>query len=548
MSVGFPTLQTITINRLLYAINGRLYSAFGPSIESREPIAPKFARNALLDPNRIRELLAKFAGIRVMVVGDIFLDENVYGRVTGVSLEAPIPVFTPDERRYNPGAAGNTACNVAALGGETFIVGFVGADPNADVVRREFSNRGVAIDGIVVDSERPTNTYSKIRAEVQNAPPQEMLRMDTNPAPWVSGAVEDAVVANIHALADRVDAIAVVDQINSVVTDRVLDAVRDAARKHRLVTVGDARIRVPALSGFTAVVPNGLEAVTTLSGQIGRQDGGEAEVDAAGAQLAERNEAALLTMSCGGITIYRKGAPPKNVPVLPCKVVDVTGAGDTVTAAVTLALAAEASYEEAAYLGNAAAGIAVEQPGVVTVSREEVEANALGARRTEKNKIVTAEELEHLVEDRQREGKKVVWTNGCFDILHVGHVTYLLKAAREGDVLVVGLNSDASIRALKGPHRPVVPEADRALVLSSLECVDYVTIFDDESPAALLDFLKPDVYAKGGDYTIDTINQTERRIVEEYGGAIALIAGVEGQSTTAIIEKILDDPSLKRTE
>jgi D-beta-D-heptose 7-phosphate kinase/D-beta-D-heptose 1-phosphate adenosyltransferase len=210
-----------------------------------------------------------------------------------------------------------------------------------------------------------------------------------------------------------------------------------------------------------------------------------------------------------------------------------------VTAAVTLTVLAGGTLQEAAEIANAAAGVAVAQKGVVTVSRPEIEQALAGTKGPAKLK--TIDELGPIVRQLQRDGKTIVWTNGCFDILHVGHITYLLKAARLGDVLIVGLNSDASVRENKGPNRPVVPEGDRALVLSALECIDYVTIFSDKTTVGILEVLKPDVYAKGGDYTLSTIVQEERRVIESYGGRIGIIPGVEGQSTSAIIQRIAGD-------
>jgi D-beta-D-heptose 7-phosphate kinase/D-beta-D-heptose 1-phosphate adenosyltransferase len=187
-------------------------------------------------------------------------------------------------------------------------------------------------------------------------------------------------------------------------------------------------------------------------------------------------------------------------------------------------------------LGNTAAGVAVAQHGVVTVSCEELEQALQSAGGP--FKLKTLPQLKKIVQQLKEQGKKIVWTNGCFDILHVGHITYLMQAKKEGDVLIVGLNSDRSVRQIKGPGRPVINEQNRALVLSALECVDYILIFDEKSPLSIIKQLRPDVYAKGGDYTIDTLVQPERRFVENYGGRIALIPGVEGQSTTGIIHKV----------
>ena len=483
---------------------------------------------------RYQEILSRFEQAKVLVVGDIYLDENVFGVVTGISLEAPIPIYEVHERRHNPGAAGNAACNVAALGAKTYMIGYVGDDMNAEVVRREFAARNVDTSGVVVHPSAATNTYGKLRAGGYNIPDQEVLRTDTPSPVFVEGEVEDQIIANMQARAPEVDAIVVVDQVSSVATERVLAAVVECAQKHGLLTVGDSRSRAGALKGFDIVVPNDREAGIGTGIEVVD----EASLNQAGKALLGICKNAMITCGPDGINIYAEDGSVTNVPttVLSSDVVDVTGAGDTVTAAVTVARIAGATLEEAASLGNAAAGVAVVQPGVVTVPKAQLE-KALGEEGGPA-KLKTLEELDEIVARLHAQGKRIVWTNGCFDILHAGHIAYLQRTAAEGDILIVGLNSDASVKANKGPDRPVVPQQERALILSALACVDYVVLFDDKTTVPILNSLKPDVYAKGGDYTLETIVQEERRVIEGYGGSIALIPGVEGHSTTNLIERI----------
>jgi D-beta-D-heptose 7-phosphate kinase/D-beta-D-heptose 1-phosphate adenosyltransferase len=331
-----------------------------------------------------------------------------------------------------------------------------------------------------------------------------------------------------------VDAIILGDQVSSTVTERVIAEVVACAKAHKLLTVADSRKRAGAFKGVDIVVPNDREAGIG----VGIDVVDETTLHAAGKALIKISKNALITRGPAGITIFAENGDIVDVPIIPCEVVDVTGAGDTVTAAVALTVLAGGTLEEAAAIGNAAAGVAVAQKGVVTVSRDEVRRALGGVGGPLKLKAI--EDLERIIGRLKGEGKKVVWTNGCFDILHVGHITYLLEAARLGDVLVVGLNSDASVQENKGPGRPVVPENDRALVLSALECVDYLTVFSDKTTVGILERLKPDVYAKGGDYTLDTICQEERRVVERYGGAIKIIPGIDGHSTTALIRRITE--------
>ncbi|MBI2432934.1 MAG: D-glycero-beta-D-manno-heptose 1-phosphate adenylyltransferase, partial [Candidatus Hydrogenedentes bacterium] len=348
----------------------------------------------------------------------------------------------------------------------------------------------------------------------------------------ITGEVEAQVCAKIREFAPRVDAIMLGDQAVSVISEKVLATVVAVAKEYNLVTLADSRKRAGIFKDIDVVVPNDAEAGLAAGIEVKE----EASLHEAGRFLLRSARNALVTRGPHGITIFSADGSIQDVPIRPVKAVDVTGAGDTVAAAVALTLAAGGSLYDAAFLGNMAAGIAVRQEGVVTVSLEELEDALFGEQGPEKLK--TVEQLKPIVKKLKNEGKRVVWTNGCFDILHAGHITYLIRARQQGDVLVVGLNSDKSVKENKGPERPVVNERDRALVLSALEPVDFLVIFDDKTPMRLLAELQPSVYAKGGDYTINTIVQEERRLVESYGGEIAIIPGVEGQGTTQIIERI----------
>jgi D-beta-D-heptose 7-phosphate kinase/D-beta-D-heptose 1-phosphate adenosyltransferase len=471
----------------------------------------------------------KFTGIRVAVVGDVYLDENTYGAMTGVSLEAPVPILEIHDRRYNPGAAGNVACNMAALGALPVMVGFIGADQNGVILRESLGTCGVGTTHLVVDEGRPTNTYGKLRAGAYHASSQEILRTDTPTPLPVSGATEDAIINAIGEVGPHVDAIAVVDQVSSVVTKKVLAAVVACAKKHDLITVGDSRDNAQAFKGFHVVAPNEREACAATKQTLEK-------IEKAGKALLKVCKNVLITRGPKGISAFSEDGAVEDVPAIASTAVDVTGAGDSVTATVTLALAAGASLHDSAAAATYAGAISVAQHGVVTVSQSELRRAILHPMAP--TKLKSSQELVAIIGDLQREGKKAVWTNGCFDILHAGHVLYLQQARQAGDVLVVGMNSDSSVQRIKGAERPYVREEERAVVLAALECVDYITIFDDESTASLLEELKPQVYAKGGDYTVDTINQDERRIVDGFGGIIVLIPGMDNRSTTNLVSKI----------
>ncbi len=482
---------------------------------------------------RVVELLSFFSSARILVVGDYYLDEVIMGVLSGVSLEAPVPIFEWRERRHNPGAAGNLARNAAAMGASVCAIGVVGDDSNGKALLEALLGAGVDISGMMPDASRPTNTYGKLKASVPSGPPQEILRMDTPPPTPLSRAMEEQIAAFIEERASQATAIIVGDQAGAVASELVRRTIVECARKHGLLTVADSRGQAADFAGFDVLTPNAYEACRAVG--LAHVDDGS--IQEAGGRLLRVAQRVAITRSEKGIMCFEQDGRVSHVPAATSArhVVDTTGAGDTLTAALALGLAAGGTFEEAALLGNAAAGIAVRQAGAAAVTRAELEAAFTEEKPA---KLRTIEELEALAPRLQAEGKRVVWTNGCFDILHAGHVLYLQGAASEGDVLVVGMNSDASVRAIKGPSRPVMPEHERAMVLSALACVDYVVLFSEPTTVMALQRLKPDVYAKGGDYTIDTINQEERRLIEGYGGRIALLPGVEGQSTTNLIERM----------
>lgn len=471
------------------------------------------------------DLLSRFDQARVLVVGDIYLDEYVTGVMTGISLEAPIPIYEVHRRKHNPGAAGNAACNVAALGAKTYMVGYVGQDANADIVRKEFAVRNVDTSGVVVHPDCPTNTYGKLRAGGFHIPLQEVLRTDTPAPKFVSGRVEEEIIENIRERAPNVDAIVVVDQVSSVATERVLREVIACAKKYELLTVGDSRKRAGALKGFDVAVPNDREAGIG----VGIEVVDERSLRVAAKALLKVCKNLLITRGPGGITIFERNGKTTDVPVTvsPSQVVDVTGAGDTVTAAVAVTLIAGGSMHDAAVLGNTAAGVAVMQPGVVTVSKAELQAALLG--QAGPTKVKTLEELERIAARLRDEGKTIVWTSGRFEALDVRCVDYLIKAAALGDVLMVGISREPAGAACLEDARPALSETERAFVLSALECVRYLTVLSDKTAARVLRTIKPEVYVKGEPGATEIIPEDERRVVEKYKGRIHIIPETAAQ-------------------
>ena len=488
---------------------------------------------------RLEELLHAFAGKRVLVVGDIYLYEYIWGRMTEISTEGPVPVVHVSARTFAPGAAGNTVAGIAALGGSAWLCGCIGDDANGRIIGESLRERKVDVSGLVTLRGTLTNTHTKISARGYHSSPQEVLRTHTMPPSRISPATENAIIAEIERRAAHVDAIALVDQVSCVVTRRIIDVVRDLRSKHSLVVVGDSRENVRDMRGIDLIVPNDYEAGTAINLTLD----GEAAIERAGDMLlgCQNLQNVIVTRGKDGMSVFSRNAVPVHLRTYAQEVFDVTGAGDTVTAATTLCLLAGGCAIEAAQVANLAAGVAVSKIGTVTVSPQEIfDAYARHTGSAASSKIKTLDDLKTIVENMRKEGMKIAWTNGCFDILHTGHLTYLRKARQTADALILGVSGDRCVAKLKGPGRPINRQQERAELLAEMECIDYVIIFEEESPSHIIAALKPDVYVKGGDYTIDTINQVERRVVEGYDGKIELLAHVEGKSTTRIISRIIE--------
>jgi len=476
---------------------------------------------------RLTELLEGFSGKRVLVVGDVYLDEYVWGRMGEISKEGPIPVIHIRERTYVPGAAGNTACGLSALGATVSLLGCIGEDTNGAILLERLKANNVSTSDLLYWRDRPTNTYSKISAGGFHSPRQEVLRVDTEPPPPVGEELEKEVLEGVLRALAQVDAVVFVDQVSSLITPKLLERVSQAARRAGVFQVGDSRERVSMLRGLDVIVPNDYEAQVATGEDTSAEEG----LLRAGGKLRteQGNQRVLITRGKQGMVVFDENGQVANLPTFALEVFDVTGAGDTVTGVATLSLLAGATAVEAAEIANLGAGVVVAKPGTATVSREEIlRVYARVSATSTPEKIKSLEELEAIVGDAKREGKSVVWANGTFDIVHAGHIALLRAAKACGGVLIVGLNSDRSTRLNKGPTRPYMAELQRAQFLAEIAAVDYVTVFDELTAADAIRRLKPDVYVKGRRHTRDTIAADERKAVEDAGGTVTILsAGVD---------------------
>jgi D-beta-D-heptose 7-phosphate kinase/D-beta-D-heptose 1-phosphate adenosyltransferase len=469
----------------------------------------------------------------VLCVGDLMLDEFVYGEVSRISPEAPAPVIAVQRSETNIGGAGNVARNVASLGGRCIFVGLIGEDDSGAKLGQALAREGRIESVLVRDASRPTTRKVRFVSEHFST---HMLRADWEQAQPASGDIEQKLIDAILPLLPRADIVLLSDYAKGVLTTRVIRNVIDAARKlNKPVIVDPKSANFAIYRGATMLTPNRKEfAEATRS----RADTDECIADAArdAIQLADC-EAMLVTQSERGMTLVARGGEVIHVPALPAKVRDVSGAGDTVAAALALTLAAGADWETALRVANAAAAVAVGKKGTAIVTAPELRRKILPhAFLAAEEKIVgDRSELEAHLAEWRRQGLRIGFTNGCFDILHPGHVKVLTAARGACDRLIVGLNSDASVKRLKGEGRPVQDERARAEVLAALEAVDLVVFFAQDTPIELITNIKPSVLVKGGDYSRDQVVGHE--VVEANGGEVMLVGILPGFSTTSLVDR-----------
>jgi len=492
-------------------------------------------------------IIRNFSEKNILIIGDIYLEQHISGRMIAFSKEGPFPVIESGERTYYPGAAGHVAALLQNFGFKAHILGLIGHDSNGNILFEELLKQRINIDGVFIHEKMVTNTHLRIGVTTTSQQSQEILRVDTPCLESISTDWQQKFLEIIEEKMEQIDAIIVIDKQACLINENIIQEILKLGRKHQKLLVGDSDKKRELFKDFDVLVCNEQEASETTGLKVTDLK----SVEAIGQQILEslNNKYVVITRGLNGISLFRSNQSPVHLETQSLQVFDVTGAGDTVTATITAALVSGATIVEACRLANYAAGVAVSLHGLALVSKSEL----IRQVRTESaqitaEKVVTLEELKTVVDKAKQNGKSVVWTNGCFDLMHVGHILYLKEARKQGDLLVVGLNSDASVREYKGSTRPIVEESQRAKLMASLTFVDYVVIFSDKSPIGLLEYLKPSIYAKGGDYTIDTINQPERRLVEGYGGKIAIISGIDGMSTTTLIEKILAVGSAEKTE
>lgn len=476
--------------------------------------------------------LAALSEQTVLCIGDLMLDEFVYGEVSRISPEAPTPVIAVKRTDLMIGGAGNVARNLVALGARCIFIGVVGDDEAGGALTKALSNHPLIEFHLVVDGTRQTTRKVRFVSEHHST---HLLRADWEMASAIDGGSEDALIGHVVKAMPRVGAVVLSDYAKGALTPRVIRAVIAAANERGKPVVVDPKGRdYSNYRGATLVTPNRQE-LADATHSLAQTDDEIAEA-AAGLRGELGAGAVLVTRSEAGMTLVGEGAPV-HVPAYPVRVRDVSGAGDTVVAVLSAMLAIGADFEFAMRAANAAAAVVVGKRGTATASVTELRARILpSSTLAPEEKIVFDWALldEHLAEWR-KQGLRVAFTNGCFDLLHPGHVKLLAGARAACDRLVVGLNGDASVTRLKGAGRPVQPVQSRAEVLAALEAVDLVVVFDEDTPEKLIARVKPMVLVKGADYTREQVVGGE--LVEALGGEIVLVDLIPGHSTTSMVER-----------
>lgn len=485
------------------------------------------------------ERLSDWKPFTALVVGDFMLDQLLSGDADRLSADAPVPILHVRQSESRPGGAANLCLDLVAMRGRVEAFGVTGDDHESRLLREALVKEGVEASGLIADASRPTTVKRSLIGLAQQRHPQKMFRVDFESREALADEVTDRLVRAFEARLGEADVVCIEDYNKGVCTPALCARVIEAARRTGVpVFVDPAAIEDYArYRGATAITPNRTEA--ELATDLPTDAAGSPAHNARLATVLRDDlelEAVVLTLDRHGALLLEGAGEPVAVPTVARQVYDVTGAGDMMLAALAAARANGCSWLDSVRFANAAAGLEVEVFGVQPIPLDKIHHEILVRHGRLDGKLRTPKQLELELRFRREAGERIVFTNGCFDVLHAGHVRTLAGAKSFGDFLVVGLNSDASTRGLKGEGRPVNCEADRAAVLGAMEAVGAVVIFDEPTPEAILAVVKPDVHVKGADYRDKPI--PERALVESFGGRVELVELLPGRSTTGTIERL----------
>ena len=480
---------------------------------------------------QIKKLLSPKRKIKILVVGDLILDEYIWGSVDRISPEAPVQIVEVQSENLIPGGAANVANNLVALGCDVYMTGAIGKDQKGDKLLQLLKEENINCDGIKKFDHRPT--INKIRVIAHS---QQIIRIDREGKTYLGDKIEKEIIAYLVSTIPMVDGVICSDYLKGLLTDNILKTIMTTSKQNnKLVFVDPKGKDFSKYKGGNILTPNEHE-VKIASGE--NSTGNYNLTDTAKKLMDSiQLDSLLVTRGKDGMCLFERDNEPIHIPTEAKEVYDVTGAGDTVIAAFAMATLSELNFLDAAKIANIAAGAVVGKVGTAVIHKESLkkllEENVL---RVAQN-ILLLNELKQIVSQAKSYKKTVVFTNGCFDIIHGGHIEYLQKARDLGDILIVGLNSDSSVKKLKGEGRPLKTEQERANILAALKYVNYICIFSDETPEKMIREIKPDIIAKGSDYSLEQV--VGRDIVEKYGGKVELVPIVKGLSTSALVNDIV---------
>jgi D-beta-D-heptose 7-phosphate kinase/D-beta-D-heptose 1-phosphate adenosyltransferase len=475
----------------------------------------------------------RWSSLTVLVMGDVMLDAYLSGDANRLCQEAPVPVVAIDQRQDFPGGAANVAANVTALGAHPVLLSVIGQDTEGDRLLQSLQQRSVAANHLIVSPDRSTLAKQRIVAQ-----DQLLLRFDQGSTGAISAELETVLIDRLTQLFPQVGAVIVSDYGYGILTPRLIETIASLQSQHDRVLVVDSKqlVRYQSVRP-TAVKPNYGETIRLLELPAQKSDR-MTQILPYGDRLLELTGAKIVavTLDSEGAIFFQPSYPPIEIPAQPVSANQTSGAGDTFITALALSLATEASISTAAQLARATTQIVTQQTGTSVCTANQLRQQFQPPSIASGKRILDRSQIAQCLATRRTAGQRIVFTNGCFDLLHSGHVTYLQQAKAFGDVLIVGVNSDESVRQLKGMGRPVNSLDDRLTVLAALESVNYVIPFSELTPHHLIEIIRPDVFVKGGDYTRETL--PEASLVEQLGGVVHILPFVENRSTTRTIEQI----------
>jgi D-beta-D-heptose 7-phosphate kinase/D-beta-D-heptose 1-phosphate adenosyltransferase len=478
---------------------------------------------------------------RVLLVGDVMLDRYLWGDVERISPEAPIPILRIEGQEHRLGGAGSVASMLAALGAQTILAAVAGDDEEGRTVGQLLDNLEINRRLMLTVDDRPTTVKQRLLGRAQHRYPHQMMRVDRESLAPISAATVDLLLAGIARCMDEVDLVLVSDYDKGVCKGEMFPRLIEMARRAGVPVVADPvkDADYHRYAGCTCITPNRAEAGRALGIRINTPQEG---LDAARKLLDFGLQSVIVTLDRDGIAWVDREGHARLFPARPRQVCDITGAGDMVLSVLGYMLAAGADTASAIEVANVAGGLEVERLGVVPLSRRDI-LNELAHSSPAGQKILPMEQLVPTLQRLRLAGKRIVMSNGCFDLLHPGHVASLEAARKQGDCLLVAVNSDRSVREIKGPGRPVIDEQGRAEMLAALACVDYVVVFDETSVAGLVDRVGPDVLVKADQYTTEQVVGHES--VLRRGGQVVSVPTKPRYSTTDLIQQIRNIPSGK---